>query len=362
MQSLSLAERGLLAEKILSTKQQVAASVTEEFFVRHPDWLTRYGERGRKLGIEDAVFHQSYLSSAIAAGATAPFADYDRWTVQMLGARNIAAHFVTENLEQIRQAIQPLLSPPENELVGDYIRAACAACLETPPQASAGASGGTPTDMALACQVYLQAAIKGERLAATNIAIDSMRKLTDVVDLYVGLFQAAQYEVGSLWQEKKITVAEEHMATAITQYVMGQVYSRLEQPERGSGRMVITGIEGELHQVGANMVADVLEARGWNVRFLGTNMPHEAVLQAVEEHKADAVGISATLFLSVPKAVRLVEGLRQRFHSSCPRVILGGRAFLSTPRLAQELGADGPVTDLRSALALLGNSQRNSNR
>ncbi|MEO8597268.1 MAG: cobalamin-dependent protein, partial [Candidatus Solibacter sp.] len=175
----------------------------------------------------------------------------------------------------------------------------------------------------------------------------------DVVDLYVDLFQATQYEVGHLWQENRITVAEEHMATAITQYVMAQVYSRFEERDSVRGRVVITGIEGELHQVGANMVADVIDARGWDVRFLGTNLPHAGVLQAIEDHRADTVGISATTLLSIPKAVRLVEGIRHKFQSACPRIILGGRAFFSTPTLAQELKADGPAMDLRSALALI---------
>jgi methanogenic corrinoid protein MtbC1 len=331
----------------------VAETVTEEFFVRHPDWLARYGERGRRLGIEDAIYHQRYLACAIEAGDIAPFADYARWTVNMLGARNIAAHFVGENLEQIGQVLQRLLSSGEHTLVSGYIGAACDACVETAPQSSGEAKGEAQTEMALARDVYLQAAIKGERRAATTIAFDALQKVTDVVDLYIDLFQATQYEVGRLWQENKITVAEEHMATAITQYVMAQVYSRLEERGRGRGRVVITGIDGEFHQLGANMVADVIEARGFDVRFLGTNLPIEGVLQAIEEHRADTVGISATTLLSIPKAVRLVEELRRKFQFACPRIILGGRAFFSTPRLAQELKVLGPAMDLRSALALI---------
>ena len=352
MQPLSLTGRAALAEKILSTREQVAKAVTEEFFQRHPDWLARYGERGRRLGVEDAIYHQSYLASAIQAGTAAPFVDYIRWTVAMLGARNIAAHFVVENLEQIRQALQPLLSAAEHELVTDTIRAACDAEAGAPPESAADAIC-PPTALSLARELYLRAALKGDRRAATNIALEALGKVTDVVDLYVDLFQAAQYEVGRLWQENKITVAEEHMATAITQYVLAQVYGQLEANGQDRGRLVITGIEGELHQVGANMVADVFEARGWNVRFLGTNMPHPGVLEAVEEHRAEVVGISATMLLSIPKAVRLVEALRERFQADCPRIILGGRAFAYAPELARELGAEGPATDLRSALALV---------
>lgn len=353
MKPLSLSERAALAEKILTTRQQVAEVVTEEFFVRHPDWLARYGERGRRLGIEDANYHQSYLACAIEAGATAPFAEYARWTVQMLGARNIAAHFVAENLEQISIALQPLLSSTEHEVVAAYVRAGCAACAEDAPQVSAGRQSSQPSELELARDLYLRAAIQGERRAATNIALETLNRVGDVVDLYVDLFQSAQYEVGRLWQENRITVAEEHMATAITQYVMAQVYSRLEEFGGKRGKLVVTGIEGELHQVGANMVADVLEARGWDVRFLGTNMPHDAVLQAIEEHRADVVGVSATMLFSLPKAVRLVEAIRHKFQSACPRIVLGGRAFYSAPALSQELGAAGPVTDLRSALSII---------
>lgn len=257
-----------------------------------------------------------------------------------------------ENLEQIGQTIQGLLSSGENDLVADYIRAAREACVEPARQSTESEEAAGP-EMALQLKVYLQAAIKGDRRAATHIALDAQQQVTDVVDLYVDLFQAAQYEVGRLWQENRITVAEEHMATAITQYVMAQIYSHFEGRDRDRGRLVITGIEGELHQVGANMVADVLEARGWNVRFLGTNVPQEGVLQAIEEHHADAVGISATMLLSIPKAVHLIEALRNRFSTECPRILLGGRAFISTPTLVHELKAEGAATDLRSALALM---------
>jgi methanogenic corrinoid protein MtbC1 len=353
MQPLSLGERTALAEKILSTKQQVAESVTEELIVRHPDWLTRYGEGGRKLGIEDATYHQSHLASAIQAGSTAPFADYARWTVSMLGARKIAAHNVIENLEHIGQSMQGLLSASENNVVRDYIHAARDACVSPAPQPLATSGEETRPEMVVQSNLYLQAAIKGDRLAATQIALDALQRVEDVVDLYVDLFQATQYEVGRMWQENQITVAEEHMATAITQYAMAQVYSRIQARDRGRGRLVITGIEGEWHQVGANMVADVLEVRGWDVRFLGTNVPQEGILKAVEEHKADVVGISATMLLSIPKVVRLVEGLRQRFQYECPRILLGGRAFISSPTLVKELRAEGAATDLRSALALV---------
>ena len=83
------------------------------------------------------------------------------------------------------------------------------------------------------------------------------------------------------------------------------------------------------------------------------DMPHAGILQAIEEHRPDVVGISATMLFSLPKVIRLVGDIRERFASSPPRIIVGGRAFLATPALCQELGTNEPVTDLRGALRLM---------
>ncbi len=348
MTTMALNDRIALSEKIDGLKPQVAEVVTEEFFLRHPDWLARYGERGRKHGIEDAVFHQSYLASAIESGSVAPFEAYARWTVGMLGARNIASHFVAENLQQVGEALQSSMNATEAEFVKKFIAAAVSAC-ENPQTAPAKPA----TVLAETQALYLQSAIKGQRRAAVSLALEAMKRVSDIVDVYVDVFQASQYEVGRLWETNQITVAEEHMATAITQYAMAQLYQNLEPAKTQAGSMVITGIEGELHQVGPNMVADVLEARGWDVRFLGTNMPHSGILQAIEDQRAEVVGISATILFSLPKVVRLVKAIQEKFVTSCPRIIFGGRAFASTPLLCQELAGSDAALDLRAALAIV---------
>ncbi len=347
---INLNDRIRLAEKIDKIKQQVAEAVTDEFFVRHPDWLTRYGERGRKLGIQDAIFHQTYLNSAIESGSVAPFEAYARWTVSMLGSRNIAANFVAENFLQIGEALQSSLSIAETEFVAEFIVAGVMACEIQPAQLRPTTAR---TQLSETQTLYLRAALKGERRAAVAIALEALQHVSDVVDLYVEVFQATQYEVGRLWETNRISVAEEHMATAITQYAMAQVFQHMLPATSASGKMVISGIEGEMHQIGPNMVADVFEARGWDVRFLGSNMPNVGILKAIEEHHAEVVGISATMLFSIPNVVRLVREVQGKFGENCPRLIFGGRALISTPMLCRELGGCDPVLDLRSALAIV---------
>lgn len=171
--------------------------------------------------------------------------------------------------------------------------------------------------------------------------------------LYLDVIEPAQHEVGRLWETNAISVADEHMATAVTQYVMAQCFPLMDRPDGCHGKMVLTGVEEELHHVGANMVADVLEAHGWDVHFLGTNLPHQGILQMVREHQPDWVGISATTLLSLPQVSRLIGEIRAAFPDSAPRIVVGGSVFRHSPDAWREVGADAVGTNLEEAIALL---------
>ncbi len=351
MNDVPSGQRQALADTLRGLRGRVAEAVTDEFFRRHPDWLERYGERGRRHGVEDAGFHMDFLAGAVEAGSAEPFRDYARWAVRVLAGRGIAPAFVAENLRQVGDAVLPHLADPERAYVDGLVGAACAAAGEVPTPVDPQA-GGDP--LALSRSLFLQAILRGNRKAAVNVCTEAIRDGHSVMDVYGGVLQEALYEVGRRWETNRIAVATEHMATAVVQSVMAQLYPLIPPAPQKRGNAVITGIEGELHQVGANMVADVLEADGWSVRFLGTNMPHAGVLQAVEDHKADVVGVSATMLFSLPQVRRLVADVREQFAARPPRILVGGGAFRSVPSPAEAVGADGFGADLSSALALVG--------
>ncbi|MBA2269151.1 MAG: hypothetical protein H0W20_00950, partial [Chthoniobacterales bacterium] len=109
----TLAARVATAQQIAAAKESVAAAVTDEFFERHPDWLARYGENGRKRGIEDAGFHIDFLEGAIETGSVAAFCDYARWCSRLLSGYGIAPHFLAENLRQVGQALEAKVTSAE---------------------------------------------------------------------------------------------------------------------------------------------------------------------------------------------------------------------------------------------------------
>lgn len=344
--------RFALADGIRSLATVVAGEVTEAFLERHPDWLTRFGERARTAGLEDARYHVLFLAAAVEANTPASYADYVRWTAGVLASRGIAPAFLDENVAQVHDAIrvrlgdQPLvdacIGAGRRVLDGHGERGAVAA--DAAPD-SAGAA-------ALTRRMYVQALLAGERRAALNVALEALRAGMTPLDFYADVLQAAQYEIGRLWETNRISVANEHAATAITQFVMAQLFDRIGAGTAARGRLVMTGVEGEYHQIGALMVSDMLESCGWNVRFLGTNLPTQSIIHAVGEHVADCLGVSVTMAFNIPTARRLLQEARAQLGASLT-VVLGGAALRDTGTLWQELGADAYAHDIRSAVALL---------
>jgi methanogenic corrinoid protein MtbC1 len=137
------------------------------------------------------------------------------------------------------------------------------------------------------------------------------------------------------------------MATAITQYVMAQIYEAPDvRSTAAKGRVVLTGVEGELHSVGAVMVADLLEIAGFDVRFLGTNLPPTSILSVVKDVEPSHVAVSATMLFNLGAVRQLILSVRSEFADRV-RIVVGGAAFRTNPELWRQVSADGYAADLR---------------
>jgi methanogenic corrinoid protein MtbC1 len=332
--ALGFTDRVGLAESLLGWKREVAAEVNEEFFRRHPEWRERYGPAGVQRGLEDAAYHVEYLAAAVEAGSVQVFETYARWTARVLESRGIASRFIVENFEQVEEALRRRLPPPAMDTASE--------------QPAPGSSGGADTWRTL----FLTAILHGQRSAALNVAVDALSQGLTLAEFHENVCARALWDVGEMWERNRIAVADEHLATAVAQYVIAQVYSRSPLPEERRGNVIVTGVEGEMHQLGANMFADILEGEGWCAYFLGSNLPHSGILRKIEEHEAVAICISVTMPFNLPHARRLVTAIRSRFGKRV-RILLGGQAFRNTPGFYAEAGADAQAADARDGAALL---------
>jgi len=161
------------------------------------------------------------------------------------------------------------------------------------------------------------------------------------------------HRVGDLWQANEISSAQERLATATTRAAISAAYVRFPRAAIERGTMVVTGVAGEPHQIGASLFADCMDAVGWDVRLVGINVPNTEIVETVHACSADVLAITTTLLSQVPVVVELVREVRVRMGDRAPKIILGGPAYGDLPNIVSKLGAIGAFTDLRAAVEAL---------
>jgi len=199
---------------------------------------------------------------------------------------------------------------------------------------------------------YLAALLKGERHVASKLVLDAAAAGTPVREIYLHVFQTAQYEVGRLWQTNQITVAQEHYCTAATQLIMSQLYPYVFASDKTEGTLVATCVAGNLHEIGIRMVTDFFEMDGWNTYFLGASTPAQAVVDAVVQHQAQVLAISATISGHLPAVDELIRRVRAQPACRDVKILVGGYPFQVAPDLWERIGADGTAANAHDAIAL----------
>src|SRR4051812_38183299 len=135
---------------------------------------------------------------------------------------------------------------------------------------------------------------------------------------------------------------------------MSQLAPRLFATERNGRRAVVPCVAGEAHEVGPRMVADLLELGGWDTIYLGGNVPGRGVVQAIAEHRAGLLAVSATMTLHLPAVIDLIAAVRAEPACAGVRVMVGGRPFDAEPGVWRRVGADGHAADADEACLLAG--------
>ena len=173
-----------------------------------------------------------------------------------------------------------------------------------------------------------------ERLAEGEAPMDLVEKR-----LLPALTQVGDgYEAGTLFLPQLLMSAEAAQgAFALVQQALGEKSTGM----RRQGRIALATVEGDIHDIGKNIVKVLLESYGFEVLDLGKNVRPEQVLAAVRAEKLHMVGLSALMTTTVPAMERTIALLR-REAPDC-RVVVGGAVL--TPELAAAIGAHAYARD-----------------
>jgi methanogenic corrinoid protein MtbC1 len=193
---------------------------------------------------------------------------------------------------------------------------------------------------------YLAAIRAGSRRDALAVVDDAVRTGRDARTLYLQVFQPAMHEIGRLWQENRITVADEHLATAITQLAMSRLYEELFGDRVDAGPLLVAACaEDERHELGLRMICDLLELDGWDTVFLGASVPVEDLVAMVKERRPEVVALSASITPHLARVRQAVQAIREAMPEDGPVIAIGGRAFAGDAALAERMGADLTAKD-----------------
>ncbi|MFG6197040.1 B12-binding domain-containing protein [Nonomuraea sp. JJY05] len=194
------------------------------------------------------------------------------------------------------------------------------------------------------------AATAGDEYAAGGAVLAALDAGMPMETLLVDVVAAVQSRVGREWAANRITVAQEHTATAVNERVLATL---AHQPpvrgEPGRGRVTVACVHGEWHAFPARLLAEVLRLRGWHVDYLGAQVPTPHLVAHLHRTNPDAVALSGSLAPRLPAAHAAITSCQ----GAGTPVLAGGAAFGPDGRYARLLGADAWAPDACAAADLL---------
>lgn len=192
---------------------------------------------------------------------------------------------------------------------------------------------------------YLENLLQGNRRNCSAIAKQYLAQNPSFLQLYEEVFKVALYEMGRLWETNQISVASEHIATAITEGILNEYFEQIVSKKRLNRKVVVACVEDEQHQVGVKMVADTFEMHGWESFFLGSGIALVELIRYIHEVKPDLLAISLTIYSNFANLIKMLTKLRGEFPEL--QIIIGGQAFkhLSTEMISK-IGNVVVMTDL----------------
>jgi 5-methyltetrahydrofolate--homocysteine methyltransferase len=162
---------------------------------------------------------------------------------------------------------------------------------------------------------------------------------------------AAMREVGARFEAGDFYVPEMLISARAMQGGMALLKPHLQQGEvKSSGKVVIGTVKGDLHDIGKNLVALMLEGAGFEIKDLGTDVAAEDFIAALKAEKADILALSALLTTTMPSMKQTIEMVKAAGLREQVKIIVGGAPV--TEEYARLVGADGYSPDASRAVGL----------
>ena len=198
-----------------------------------------------------------------------------------------------------------------------------------------------------------EAIVAGDRAAARALAEEAVRSGFDLPEVVEKGYVPGLQKVGELWESGEYFLPElitsaEAMKSAMA--VLDPHFNRRDLAGQMGGKVVIGTVEGDIHDIGKNLVSSMLQAGGFEVFDLGADVKLERFIAKAEEVGAGMICLSALLTTTMTNQKRLIGMLRDRGLRDKYKVLVGGAP--ASRKWAEEIGADGYAENAVAAVKL----------
>jgi MerR family transcriptional regulator, light-induced transcriptional regulator len=141
--------------------------------------------------------------------------------------------------------------------------------------------------------------------------------------LFRDLFTPAMYFIGDLWENNEISVADEHLATGVCDFVLSRLFQVSEEKMGSRNKAMFLCLQGEQHYLGLKMINSLFEGRDWETKYFGASLPLEYALKSALQWKPEVIGLSVSIVYNLPVLKNYVRTLSALPHK--PVILIGGR-------------------------------------
>jgi methanogenic corrinoid protein MtbC1 len=339
------------ASIIESSARALAAHAAELLLARHPS-ASAFGTPAFRRWQDHLGGRLLELAGAMRAGEPDLFASGLRWASIAFNARGLSGDELLAALDAMGEALEEGLPNAGPRAADPYLavaRRALEAPARQPPPAVAGPYGE------LASQ-YLLAVLEGDRRRAVALIDEAVDRGLNPRDALVHVAIPVSCEIGRMWHLGEVTVGEEHFVTATSSLLFGAMRQRMSRAEPNGRCVMIASVPGNRHELAGRVAGLLLEAAGWRVVDVGTEMPSEDIVRSAADFGADLLVLGVMLTTQIETTAATLNALRDDERTRGTPVIVGGHVFDQAPQLWKRIGADahartvGEIVELAEAV------------
>jgi len=199
---------------------------------------------------------------------------------------------------------------------------------------------------------FLSSLLEGSHREAVELALNNVHSASDLTEFYLQVIQPAMYDIGNLWEKGSISVAREHLASAIVTRVMAALYPKFIILEQTKSSAIVTAAPNEYHEIGPRMVADLLEIDGWSINYTGANTPPESLVDLALAKQPFFIAISVGMPFNIDRTQKLIQLIRDHKQLNDTKIMVGGQCLKMSSQVRKAIGADGSGESAKDAVLL----------